>query len=193
MHIETFVREHFQITDPQILQRLEICGKWTFYEKGKQLIKAGERQPYLPVLVRGVFRGYFIDREGKDVTDSFVYLPGSVVMGSEAFDRPAYINIEAATAAECLLFPVQEILQLLDQYPVCMKVYSHLLGNSVRRRRKEKLILYCYGAAQRYELFLKDYPGLMDQVSHKHVASFLGMTPVTLSRLRRKLRETEPV
>lgn len=40
-----------------------------------------------------------------------------------------------------------------------------------------------------YRRFLKEYPGLIDAVSNKHVASFLGMTPVPLSRLRRKLRE----
>ena len=41
----------------------------------------------------------------------------------------------------------------------------------------------------RYQWFLKKYPGLIDEVSNKHIASFLGMTPVTLSRLRQKLKE----
>ncbi len=44
-------------------------------------------------------------------------------------------------------------------------------------------------AMQRYQWFLKTYPRLVDRISNKHVASFLGITPVTLSRLRRTLRE----
>ena len=44
-------------------------------------------------------------------------------------------------------------------------------------------------AMVRYHWFMKTYPGLVDHVRDKYVASFLGMTPVTLSRLRRKLRE----
>ena len=46
-------------------------------------------------------------------------------------------------------------------------------------------------AMQRYQWFLEAYPGFIDKVSNKHIASFLGMTPVTLSRLRRVLREKE--
>ena len=42
---------------------------------------------------------------------------------------------------------------------------------------------------ERYQWFLARYPGLISTVNNKHIASFLGMTPVTLSRLRRQVRE----
>lgn len=44
-------------------------------------------------------------------------------------------------------------------------------------------------ASERYRWFLSNYPGLIDRVPHRHIASFLNMTPVTLSRLRRAERE----
>ena len=46
---------------------------------------------------------------------------------------------------------------------------------------------------QRYQWFLENYPGLIHTLNNKHIASFLGMTPVTLSRLRHQLRKTEKV
>ena len=52
-----------------------------------------------------------------------------------------------------------------------------------------KTITTQHTAIERYQWFLKAYPGLIDHVSNKHIASFLGMTPVTLSRLRRAIRE----
>jgi hypothetical protein len=44
---------------------------------------------------------------------------------------------------------------------------------------------------ERYQCFLKYYPDLINIVNNKHIASFLGMTPVTLSRLRHQLRQAE--
>jgi len=52
-----------------------------------------------------------------------------------------------------------------------------------------KQVLHQYTALQRYQWFLETYPGLVDRVSNKNIASFLGMSPVTLSRLRRTMRE----
>lgn len=46
-------------------------------------------------------------------------------------------------------------------------------------------------AKERYNWFLREYKDLIDRVSHRHVASFLNMTPVTLSRLRKEFREQE--
>lgn len=54
-----------------------------------------------------------------------------------------------------------------------------------------KVVLYQQSAAERYQWFLNAYPGLIDQVKHKHIASFLGMSPVTLSRLRSVNRTEE--
>lgn len=49
--------------------------------------------------------------------------------------------------------------------------------------------MYQHAAMERYQWFLQAYPGLCYQVSGKQIASFLGMTQVTLSRLRRAMRE----
>lgn len=45
-------------------------------------------------------------------------------------------------------------------------------------------MLYKYTAKERYEWFLEKYPGLIDQITNKYIASFLRMSPVTLSRLK---------
>ena len=52
-----------------------------------------------------------------------------------------------------------------------------------------KTMLHKCSAQERYQWFLKNYPGLIDQVTNKYIASFLRMSPVTLSRLKTGLEK----
>ena len=72
-----------------------------------------------------------------------------------------------------------------------MELYNRMLGAALDVQWKLKRVLSSCTAVQRYQWFLEEYSGLIDRVSNKYIASFLGMTPVTLSRLRRALREDE--
>lgn len=176
--------------DEKEVREISACARVVQYEKGESLVEAGEIQTTLPILVRGVFRGFLIDSEGRDITDCFVYRCGSVLLGSNEFEKPTRISIEAVSQAECLMIPISKIVQRLDEDPVYLKEYNRLLIEALDLHWKGKMSMHCNTAMQRYEDFLKEYPGLITSVSNKDIASFLGMTPVTLSRLRRKLRES---
>ena len=80
-------------------------------------------------------------------------------------------------------------MELLDKEPELLRIYNMLLTNALRYHWSMKALMYQYSAMERYQWFLKYYPGLIERVSGKHVASLLGMTSVTLSRLKRVIRE----
>lgn len=86
------------------------------------------------------------------------------------------------------MVPLAELLQLLDQ-PELLMIYNQQLVHALERHWQVKMMLYQSDAMTRYQWFRKQYPGLENKITGKHLASFMGMTPVTLSRLRRKLRE----
>lgn len=86
------------------------------------------------------------------------------------------------------------MLELREQYSEIVELYNRFLISALNEHWKLKQVLVQYSAIQRYQWFMKEYPGLIDRVSNKHIASFLGMTPVTLSRLRRVIKgEQQPV
>ena len=64
-----------------------------------------------------------------------------------------------------------------------------MLQQALRTHWEIRTMLCQHTAMERYQWFLQTYPALADRVSNKYIASFLGLTPVTLSRLRRALRE----
>ena len=84
---------------------------------------------------------------------------------------------------------IPEVVRLLKEYPSLEELYRKLLFISSSRHRDLKMAAYQYTAIQRYQWFLTEYPGLIDKISHKYIASLLNMTPVTLSKIRKDLKK----
>ena len=85
--------------------------------------------------------------------------------------------------------PVALADDMLATRPESMQVYVEQIKLAGEIHLKARNALLEGAAPQRYQWFLQTYPGVADQVSGKIIASFLGITPVTLSRLRRSMRQ----
>ena len=184
----SFFRDIFSITEAEILQQLCSVAKTECCKKDVRLIDAGERQKSLYFLISGVLRGYTVDENGRDITDCLAFRYGEVIIGNYSEDGISQISVEALSECTLISVPVGEMDRLLAQYPALLKVYSRYLHTALVQHWEIKRLLY-QPAMQRYLWFLDSYPGLINTVCNKHIASFLGITPVTLSRLRRQLRE----
>lgn len=112
-------------------------------------------------------------------------------MPDNDFTQPGSITLEALTDCEVVCLPLAAVGELLERYPALAELKFHLVLFSAEVHRKLKIATYQYTAAQRYEWFLQEYPGLIDQISHKYIASLLNMTPVTLSKIRNSKRKAQ--
>lgn len=191
MKAEEFYRKSFQLSDETELQRLTEITELVHLRKGERICQEGERQNKVTFLLRGLLRGYFLDANGRDITDCFVFQYGTPAMACLALEEPSTITIEAIAESDVLSLPMQAVLDLLERRPELYQVYNRFLLAALQTHWEVKTIMYQYPALQRYQWFLRTYPGLSEQVSGKHIASFLGMTQVTLSRLRRAIREEQ--
>ena len=184
-----FMAEKFGISDGVLLDVLAEHGKVEHVKRGQVLISSGEEQVNLPVLLSGIYRGFVLDEEGREVTDCFACTPGDVIVGCGSLDAPSRISVEAMTDGDILYLPVESVLKGLMRSREMMVVYNNTLLEALSRHWELKILLLRCSSMERYQWFLRKYPGLIDQVSNKHIASFLGMTPVTLSRLRQRCKE----
>lgn len=187
-----FYQNVFQLKDKELIQELSDETKSKCMKKGEYVVRTGEILNELYFMEKGISRGYFLDINGKDVTDCFSFSCGSIVMPfcQLEMDIPAPMTIEVLEDAVFFCIPIAVVIELQKKYSEVTRLYNQLLIKAFNEHWRLKQILNSYTALQRYQWFLKEYPGLMDKVSNKYVASFLGMTPVTLSRLRRTLKET---
>lgn len=189
--IELFLKTQIGLTNDDLCQKVMEAVYIRSIKKGEYLIKCGEYSTGLCFLIDGLLRGFFIDYQGNDVTDCFGFRFGSTAMPYADFNAPSPINIIAMEDSRVMVIPMQLIRQMLAEHIEAAHIYNHLLLMGAAEHWEIKMALYQYTAAQRYEWFLERYEGLIDRISHVHIASFLGITPVTLSRLRSKRKERD--
>ncbi|MCC8090798.1 MAG: Crp/Fnr family transcriptional regulator [Oscillospiraceae bacterium] len=170
-----------------LMKNAEVCH----VKKGEILVSAGEPQTHLIYIIEGVIRGYILNEAGKEITDSFAYRYGASVRASYEFGKPSIASFKAMSNCMYLQIPVADIQASMEQLPEMMQVYINSVIAALNRQYEMKLVLYQYSALEKYLWFLKKYPGLNDAVEDKFIASFFGMNAVTLSRVRRQLREGE--
>lgn len=190
VRIKDFFKTVLGICDPQVLQIFTEHSRVETVARGTRLVSMGEQMSELYFLMEGVLRGYVVEENGQDITDCFICQPGDPVMGCGGFYAPSAVHIETITNCQLVALPLPELLSLLER-PEIMKLYCVQLEQALQRHWSIKMLLYRCDAMERYRWFLRQYPQLEKQVNGKHVASFLGMTPVTLSRLRRKLKNEQ--
>ena len=172
MHIQDCLEEILHLEDTDLAASLADASRLFSCKKRQLVAKPDACSDWIPFLVSGVIRGYLTDEKGRDITDCF--LP---------------INFEAVTDCVLLSIPTQLLAEQFQQSAELQQLYSSYLLEKLKLERELKLLLGISSAMERYQWFLRRYPELADVVSIKHIASFLCMSPVSLSRLRGQLRK----
>ena len=191
MLIKTFYQDILEISDEKLLRLLSDATDIRHLAKGELLIEIGSVQTDLFFLRHGVLRGFYFDVEGKDITDCLMMKCGTPAVACFAFgeDATAIINIEALADTDVFCLPIAVVKSLLDEHPDLVRVYNRLLVESLRSHWEIKSVVSQKSAMDRYQWFLSAYPGLIDQISQKYIASFLGMSQVHLCRIHSTVRE----
>jgi len=178
------------IPDELIDNLFNIC-KLVHVKKGEMFLMAGDVPAYMGFNLNGIFRLYYIDDNGNDLTKGFSTVGKFVVSYSALVQkRPSYFFIEAMVDTDILHFRYSEWMQMVEKdirwYPFIFKLVESVY---IMKEMREKSFLLD-NATTRYLNFRKNYPDLENKIKLYHVASFLGITPEALSRIRKKLKLT---
>lgn len=188
MKIQDFYVDTLGITDARLAQVLTKNSQIKFIKKGDILQHVGSKSTELYFLVNGLLRGFLLDAKGKEVTDCFIHAHGAPVVSSIDLGEPSLLSIEALEDSELIAISFSVVLPLVCSNMELVTLYNRLLSNSLKMHWENKTALVQYTATERYQWFLENYPGLIERINHGYIASFLGITPVSLSRVRRLLR-----
>jgi CRP-like cAMP-binding protein len=152
--------------------------------KGEELMKEGEICSYMYYVERGMVRQFYY-KNHRDVTEHFSY-EGRIVICIESFlkQTPSRLIVEALENSWLFGIPYVSLMELVDQDKEIERLYRRILEHALISSQEHADSQRFENATERYVRLLKTKPEIVLRAPMVHVASFLQMTPETLSRVR---------
>lgn len=182
--LEAHFRSIVVLTDEQLKLVLDRFF-YKEYAKNELLLEAGQVSRYINFVIRGCLRIYFVREDGQETTRHLAFENQSAT-GLTSFIRqvPAVENIQAMEKTQVFHISRADFYYLLDIIPAWEKYYRTYLEDAYM----ENIVIFqrevTKDAELRYKGLLSRSPEIVNRLSNKIVASYLNMSPETLSRLK---------
>lgn len=171
--------------DLQLLKPFFIPKK---LRKKQYLLQEGDECKYTAFVEKGSLRSYTVDEKGTEhitqfalegwwITDNYSFLTG----------ESSVYNIDALEDAELLLITSFAMEDMLRAVPKMERYFRLLLQKNLIALQKRLSYKLSRTAEEQYEGLTNDFPSILQRVPQHMIASFLGVTPETLSRIRKQL------
>ena len=162
--------------------------KKVIISKNDYLLNEGTIEKKYWFVESGFVRSYVIDTEGNDITFN-LYTSGDVVIDYPSFFflLPTRENIQALTDCVCWEIDFASFQELFNSISNYREQQRGLLVGSYFALKEHSISLIADQAKERYLKLLKSKPHIVQNVSLKHIATFLGITDTSLSRIRKEI------
>lgn len=152
------------------------------------LLQEGDVCKYTAFVEKGLLRSYTVDEKGAEHILQFA-LEGWWMSDMYSFftNAPSAYNIEALEDSELLLITRQSHEMLLAEIPSLERYFRILTQNNLVATQRRLMESLSRSAEEKYMTFVQTYPDCLQRVPQHMIASYLGITRETLSRLRRQI------
>jgi len=190
MNIKPIV-EHFSnylpLSESEILE-LESKLTEKRVKRRQFILQEGDMCKHFTFVVNGCFKMYKADVNGFEHNLQFSIENGWIAdIGSFYSNKPSELYIEALEQSTILQIAKTDLLHLYSHYPKFDRIFRILIENAFVNLQKRVLQNISSTTEERYLDFLKSYPNLFNRISNVQIASFIGVTPEFLSKIRKSI------
>jgi len=159
-----------------------------FVKKRRTLLSEGEISRYIYFIEKGALRSYTVDKDGVEhiiqlgIEDHWIADLYSFVTQTQG-----NVNIEAMEDSEVWLLPHHDLELLYDKIPPLERYFRQLFQRAYVSLQQRLSSTVSQNAEERYRLLVNDFPQIAARIPLIYIASFLGITPESLSRVRKQI------
>lgn len=181
--------QHKMNIDAEILGKIVNMSAIRIVEKGAVIQQIGDTALNTALVLDGIVRCYYIDNEGNDITRGFS-IKGTLCMDEGMFGyNESICEWETLEESTLMFFNTANMKKLIYENDSLKNVYIYLLENALRYKIYRENGFLLESATERYIHFRKLYPQICGKVAQHHLATYLGIAPESLSRIRKALKE----
>lgn len=190
-NLKTFIKKiNSSLSDENIQAFFSKARERTFEKRG-YFVKEGEVCHQLLFIHKGLFR-YYLEFDGEDYTKDFALdekNPFCTSYTSFILQKPSEIWIEALEPSQVLCWERSDVLPLFHEDFQWLRFAKSMADQLFFRKEEKEIELLKYSAEERYRLLVVNFPQLCQRVSQYHLATYLGIAPESLSRIRSRFSE----
>jgi len=155
-------------------------------KKGEHFISLGDASDKFGIVEEGLFRIYYVDSEGKEAIKTFRGAGGVIGAYAEFLKNiPCRLNVEALTDSTISVIQASDMIAAFKSVGPWERVGRKVAEQLYLEKEEREYQFLCLSAKERYEAFLRDYADNESKIPDYMVASYLGITPVYLSKLKK--------
>jgi CRP-like cAMP-binding protein len=165
-------------------RELSEIGQIKVLSKKEFLIKEGDVCDFIAVVIEGTLRSFLTN--DKDELNNDFYLEGDIASAYTSFlnAAPSNCNIQALDKVTLLMISRHQFDYLMNADVIWLRLGKYISDTYFKKKCKRETSFLKLTAKERYESVLKTYPHIEQRVSQYHIASFLGIKPESLSRIK---------
>lgn len=156
--------------------------------QGDVFLEQGSLKSNIYFVKEGLIRSYFINEKGEEITNRLRY--ENQVMSCYEIDllnEPSRFNLQAIEPTELIMIDVKAMRQIIEGNPRLEAGRRFFLTTTLAETLEALDDFILLSPEQRYLKFVKEHPEILNRVPMKYIANVLGITPVSLSRIRKRI------
>ena len=158
------------------------------FSKNEMVLKSGTTSDAYFLIKNGLFRSYVIDYNGNEITTEFFSSNDILIEVASLFLRvPSKENIQTLTDCDVYKIEFNDFQNLYSTIPGFTEWGRSWMSQQLFTAKHRALTMHTQSASQRYLSLIEEKPQLIKEVPLKYIASYLGITDTSLSRIRKEL------